>query len=48
VVRLLADVLGLPVAAVTITAGDTSHDKVAEIALSPASLRDILAARARS
>ena len=48
VVRLLAEALGLPVGAVRITAGETSQDKVAEIALSPAAIRDRLARPARS
>jgi len=41
VVRLLAEVLGLPVGAVRITAGAASQDKVAEIAMSP----DVVRAR---
>ena len=42
VVALLAEALGLPSSAVTITAGETSQDKVAEIALEPAAVRAIL------
>lgn len=45
VVALLAKALGLPVSAVTIASGETSQDKVAEIALSPAAVRAILAPR---
>ena len=44
VVRLLAKALNLPSLAVTITSGETSQDKVAEIALRPAAVRAILAA----
>lgn len=44
VVRLLAAALGLPVSAVTIAAGTTSQDKIAEIALNPVAVRAILAA----
>ena len=43
VVALLAEALGLPVSAVTIVSGETSQDKVAEIALAPAAARAILA-----
>jgi uncharacterized protein (TIGR00251 family) len=45
VIALLADALGLTPSAVTITTGETSQDKVAEIALTPARVRAILAAR---
>lgn len=45
VVKLLAEALGLPSSAVTIAAGETSQDKVAEIALSVEALRVRLAAR---
>ncbi len=44
VVKLLAEALELPSSAVTITAGESSQDKVAEIALGPATVRAILAA----
>ena len=44
VVKLLAEALDLPASAVTIAAGETSQDKVAEIALSPEAVRAILAA----
>ena len=44
VVKLLAEVLDLPASAVTIAAGETSQDKVAEIALNPIAVRAILAA----
>jgi len=44
VVKLLAEVLDLPASAVTIAAGETSQDKVAEIALNPMAVRAILAA----
>ena len=43
VIALLAEALGLPVAAVTLVAGETSQDKVAEIALEPATIRAKLA-----
>jgi uncharacterized protein (TIGR00251 family) len=43
VVKLLAEVLGLPSSAVTIAEGKSSPDKVAEIALSVAAVRAILA-----
>ena len=42
VVKLLAEALGLPSSAVAITSGETSQDKVAEIALGPAAIRAIL------
>ena len=42
VVALLARALGLPSSAVTITAGESSKDKVAEIALAPAAVRSRL------
>lgn len=45
VVKLLAATLGLPTSAVTITSGESSQDKVAEIALRPADVRAILGAR---
>jgi len=45
VVRLLAETCGLPTNAVTITAGETSQDKVAVIALGPAELRAKLQSR---
>ena len=45
VVALLAEAFGLPISAVTIASGETSQDKVAEIALAPASVRAILVAR---
>ena len=48
VVLLLADAFGLPSPAVTITAGDTSQDKVAEIALDPAAIRVIVDAIERA
>jgi uncharacterized protein YggU (UPF0235/DUF167 family) len=48
VVALLADALGVPLSAVTIAAGETSQDKVAEIALSPAAIRAILETRERN
>ena len=44
VVMLLAEALDLPASAVTITSGDTSQDKVAEIPLDPTAVRAILAA----
>ena len=44
VVKLLAHALGLRVSAVAIVAGETSQDKVAEVALSPAEVRAILGA----
>ena len=44
VVKLLAEALDLPASAVTIISGDTSQDKVAEIALDPTAVRAILAA----
>ena len=47
VVHLLAETLDLPMSAVTITAGETSQDKVAVIALGVAEVRDILGARER-
>jgi uncharacterized protein len=47
VVRLLADALDLPASTVTITAGETSQDKVAEIALKPAAVRAMLETRVR-
>ncbi len=47
VVELLADALGLPRIAVTIAAGETSQDKVAEIALGPAQVRAVLTRRVR-
>jgi len=43
VVKLLAEALGVPASAVTIASGETSQDKVVEIALSPAAVRAILA-----
>ncbi len=42
VVKLLAEALGLPPSAVTITSGETSQDKAAEIALDPTAVRAIL------
>lgn len=42
VVKLLAEVLGLPSSAVTIAEGKSSPDKVAEIALDPAAVRALL------
>ena len=48
VVRLLTEALDLPSLAVTITSGETSQDKVAEIALSPAAVRAILETRERT
>jgi hypothetical protein len=45
VVALLAEALGLPFSGVTIASGETSRDKVAEIALAPAAVRAILAPR---
>jgi uncharacterized protein (TIGR00251 family) len=45
VITLLAGALRLPVSAVTITAGATSQDKVAEIALAVSDVRAILASR---
>lgn len=39
VVALLADALGLNASEVTIVAGESSQDKVAEVALDPASVR---------
>jgi uncharacterized protein (TIGR00251 family) len=47
VIALLAEALDIPASAVTIVAGDTSQDKVAEIALAPDDVRAILAARER-
>ncbi len=44
VVQLLAKTLGVPISAVTISAGDTSQDKVVEVALDPAAVRAILGA----
>ncbi len=44
VVKLLAETFGLPSSAVTIASGETSQDKVAEIALSPSAIHAILAA----
>jgi uncharacterized protein (TIGR00251 family) len=38
VVRLLAETLDLPTSAVTIAVGETSQDKVAELALDPATV----------
>jgi len=43
VIQLLAEALALPASAVTIVAGDTSQDKVAEIALEPEAVRAKLA-----
>ena len=43
VVALLADALGLNNSAVVIVSGETSQDKVAELALDPAKVRGILA-----
>lgn len=45
VVKLLAATLGLPASAVTITAGETSQDKVVVIALGLSVLRDRLQRR---
>ncbi len=42
VIRLLADRLDLPESAVVLVAGETSQDKVVEIALDPASVRERL------
>lgn len=42
VVKLLAEALGLPPSAVTITSGETSQDKAAEVALDPTAVRAIL------
>ena len=47
VIALLADALDIPSSAVTIAAGETGKDKLAEIALSPATVRAILASRER-
>ena len=44
VVQLLAEALGVAHSAVTIAAGDTSQDKVVEVALDPAAVRAILGA----
>ena len=44
VVKILAEALDLPSSAITITSGESSQDKVAEIALDPAAIRAILAA----
>jgi hypothetical protein len=44
VIKLLAETFGLPASAVTITAGESSQDKVAEIAVAPEAVRAILAA----
>jgi uncharacterized protein (TIGR00251 family) len=44
VVALLAKALGLPSSAVTIASGETSQDKIAEIAMSPSRIRGLLAA----
>jgi len=44
VVTLLATTLGLPASSVTITAGETSQDKVALIALGLAQVRAVLGA----
>jgi len=44
VVKLLAEALDLPPSAVTITSGEASQDKVAEIALGPDAVRAILEA----
>jgi uncharacterized protein (TIGR00251 family) len=46
VVELLANALGLPSSAVTIATGETSQDKVAEIAMSSSKIRERLAALA--
>ena len=43
VVKLLADTLGLPASAVTITSGKTSPDKIAEIALDVEAICGVLA-----
>ena len=48
VVKLLAEVLDLPASAVTIAAGETTQDKVAEIALNPIAVRAILETRERT
>jgi uncharacterized protein (TIGR00251 family) len=48
VVKLLAETFGLPATAVTITAGETSQDKVAVVGLGVARLRDILDAHVRT
>ena len=44
VVQLLAKALGVANSAVTIDAGETSQDKVVEVALDPAAVRAILGA----
>ena len=47
VVKLLAETLGLPRSAVTIAVGETSQDKIAELALDPAGvLRGLRSANA--
>ena len=43
VVALLAEALGLPASAVALPAGETSQDKVVEVALDPEQLRRRLA-----
>ena len=42
VITILAAALRLPASAVTIAAGETSQDKIAEIALGPAAVRALL------